>query len=403
MNQNTKLFSDNSKNFNGSIITPVFKTSTFCFESAEEGEQLFKSNDRSKYVYSRFNHPNMEMTEKKISLFDNSDESALFSSGMSAISTTCLTFLKPNDTILYSNPVYGGTNAFFQNILSKFNISSVSFSCGTTDVSEIAELIIQNNIKMIFIETPCNPNMILTSISMFNHIRNELNKDILIVVDNTMAGPIFLKPLNLGADLCLYSATKFLGGHSDIIAGCVSGSNKLIKEIKSYRSIMGPILDPESCWLIQRSLATLELRMNQQYKNTLFILKKLKENKNITNIYYSYDISSKEEEDNVRYSQKYIFNNEYSGGSSIFSLTLNCNKETIFKILNNLKVFKLAVSLGSVESLIQHPSSMTHSSMSLEDKEKYNITDNLIRCSIGLEDPYDISYDLLTSIDKYCT
>ena len=138
------------------------------------------------------------------------------------------------------------------------------------------------------------------------------------------------------------------------------------------------------------------------YENTLFILKKLKENKNIIKIYYSYDISSKEE-DNIRYSQKYIFDNEYTGGSSIFSLTINCDKETIFKILNNLKVFKLAVSLGSVESLIQHPSSMTHSSMSIEDKNKYNITDNLIRCSIGLEDPYDISYDLLTSIDKFCS
>ena len=247
--------------------------------------------------------------------------------------------------------------------------------------------------------------MILTSISMFNHIRNELNKDILIVVDNTMSGPIFLKPLDLGADLCLYSATKFLGGHSDMIAGCVSGSKDLIQKIKSYRSMMGPILDPESCWLIQRSLATLELRMKKQYENTLLILKKCKENKNIIKIYYSYDISydiSSKKKDDIRYSQKYIYDNEYSGGSSIFSLTLNCDKETIFKILNNLKIFKLAVSLGSVESLIQHPSSMTHSSMSIEDKKKYNITDNLIRCSIGLEDPYDISYDLLTSIDKYC-
>ena len=143
MNQNTKLFSDNSKEFNGSIITPIFKTSTFCFESAEEGEKLFQSNDedscdnilKKKYVYSRFNNPNMDITEKKISLFDNSEDSALFSSGMSAISTTCLTFLKPNDVILYSNPVYGGTNSFFNNILSKFNISSLSFSCGTTEGS----------------------------------------------------------------------------------------------------------------------------------------------------------------------------------------------------------------------------------------------------------------------------
>ena len=411
MDKNTKLFSDHSKNFNGSIIIPVFKTSTFCFETAEQGENIFKFlqnkpyenidvNDKYPFIYSRFNHPNMESTEKKISLFDNSDDSALFSSGMSAISTTCLTFLNPNDTILYGSPIYGGTDAFFQKILTKFNIKSLSFPCGMNDITKLAELIIQNNIKMIFIETPCNPNMILTSISMFNHIRNELNKDILIVVDNTMAGPIFLKPLQLGADLALYSATKFLGGHSDIIAGCVSGPNHLIKKIKSFRSTLGPILDPESCWLIQRSLATLELRMKKQYENSLFILEKLKYNKHITKLYYpgynSFD------QNHSMYTQKYIYENEYSGGSSIISFTLNCNKEIIFKILNSLNVFKLAVSLGSVESLIQHPASMTHSCMSDEDKIKYNITDNLIRCSIGLEDPYDLSYDLCSTIDKFC-
>ena len=236
---------------------------------------------------------------------------------------------------------------------------------------------------------------------MFNHIRNELNKNILILVDNTMAGPIFLKPLDLGADICLYSATKFLGGHSDIIAGCVSGSDNLINQIKSYRSMMGPILDPESCWLIQRSLATLELRMKKQNENTLHILNICKNNKFIKKIYYS-GYNSDDFENKSIYSQKYIFETEYTGGSSIFSLIIDCDKNTIFKILDNLKIFKLAVSLGSVESLIQHPSSMTHSSMSIQEKSKYHIFDNLIRCSIGLEDPDDIANDLLNSIDKYC-
>tara|TARA_B100001094_G_C18182156_1_gene801582 strand:- start:1469 stop:2677 length:1209 start_codon:yes stop_codon:yes gene_type:complete len=401
MNKNTQLFSDNSKKYNGSIITPVFKTSTFSFENCEEGEQLFQGKLKDKYVYSRINHPNMIETEKKISLFDNSEQSALFSSGMSAISTSLLTFLKPNDNILYSNPVYGGTNAFIKNVLTKYNINSIPFECGISDLEELATLIMKNDIKIIFIETPCNPNMILTSISMFNHIRNELDRNMLIFVDNTMAGPIFLKPLDHGADICIYSATKFLGGHSDIIAGCVSGSNELIKQIKSYRNMMGPILDPESCWLIQRSLATLELRMMKQYENTLYILDKCKENQYIKKIFYS-GYNSDDFENKSIYSQEYIFENEYTGGSSIFSLLIDCDKEIIFKILNNLKIFKLAVSLGSVESLIQHPSSMTHSSMSKQEKSKYHIYDNLIRCSIGLEDPDDIINDLLTSINKYC-
>lgn len=401
MNSNTKLFINDNKKYNNSIITPVFKTSTFCFENSEQGEKLFQEKINDKYVYSRIDHPNMVETEKKISLFDNSEQCALFSSGMSAISTSLLTFLNPNDKILYSNPVYGGTNNFFQKFLKKFMIQSIPFECGISDIQKMADLIIKNNIKIIFIETPCNPNMILTSISMFNHIRNELNKNILILVDNTMAGPIFLKPLDLGADICLYSATKFLGGHSDIIAGCVSGSDNLINQIKSYRSMMGPILDPESCWLIQRSLATLELRMKKQNENTLHILNICKNNKFIKKIYYS-GYNSDDFENNSIYSQKYIFETEYTGGSSIFSLIIDCDKNTIFKILDNLKIFKLAVSLGSVESLIQHPSSMTHSSMSIQEKSKYHIFDNLIRCSIGLEDPDDIANDLLNSIDKYC-
>ena len=397
MNKNTKLLLANNDS-NKSIITPIYRTSTFIFNSAEDGEKIFKG-ESDNFVYTRINHPNMISTEKKISIFDESEVSLLFSSGMTAISTTLLSLLKPNDNILYTSPVYGGTNAFIENILTKFNIKGFDISCGCNDIGLISELIIKNDIKLIFIETPCNPNMILTSIKMFHLIRLEINKDIIIVVDNTMAGPIFLQPFKHGADICVYSATKFLGGHSDIIAGCVSGNNKYLSTIRSYRNMMGGILDPDSCWLIERSLPTLELRMLKQYENTLYILEKCKKCKYITNIYYS-GYESLEIQNKSRYTQKYIYENEYSGGSSIFSITINCTKEKIFKILNSLKIFKLAVSLGSVESLIQHPSSMTHSSMSENDKIKYNINDNLIRCSIGLEDPDDLANDLIDSISQ---
>ena len=215
-----------------------------------------------------------------------------------------------------------------------------------------------------------------------------------------MAGPIFLKPLQLGADLCLYSVTKFIGGHSDVVAGCVSGSKKLVNKIQGYRSTKGSILDPESCWLIQRSLITLDLRMNKQYENTKIILHSLENNKHITIIYYpGYELNK---ENKSIYTQKYILTNEYSGGSSVFSILINCDKDTIFKILNGIKLFKLAVSLGAVESLIQHPSSMTHSCMSEEDKQSSGIYDNLVRCSVGLENPYDLSEDLISTINKFC-
>ena len=393
----------------GSIITPVFKSSTFCFPTAEDGEKSFKimqgkieSEKDPSLVYSRMNNPNMEITEEKIALFDKAEKSLLFSSGMAAISNSCLTFLEPGDTILYSKPVYGGTDLFFNKVLKKYHINSVSFPCGLNDISTLAELLLKHeNVKIIFIETPCNPHMILTSISMINHLRNGIHKDILIMVDNTMAGPIFLKPMDFGADLCLYSVTKFIGGHSDVIAGCVSGSKKLVSQIQKMRSTMGSILDPESCWLIQRSLVTLDMRMKKQYENSKIVLENLQKNKHVIKIYYpGYEINHKNI--NSMYTQKYIYENEYTGGSSIISFLIDCDKDTIFKILNSMKIFKLAVSLGAVESLIQHPSSMTHSCMSEEDKQKTGISDNLIRCSIGLEDPYDLTNDLNDNIYKYC-
>jgi len=409
MNINTQLLNKGYKPelSEGSVITPVFKSSSFCFPTAEDGEKAFqialnKSKDNNpSLIYSRINNPNMEITEEKLALFDNAEKSLLFSSGMAAITNTCLTFLEPGDTIIYSNPVYGGTSSFFQNILKKFNIKAIPFPSGLNDVLDLSKLILENkNVKIIFIETPCNPHMILTSIKTIHHIRNSINKDILIAVDNTMAGPIFLKPLQLGADLCLYSVTKFIGGHSDIIAGCVSGRKELINKIQGYRSIMGSILDPETCWLIQRSLITLDLRMNKQHENTQIILQSLQKNKHITKIYYpGYEFENNEK---LIHSQKYIFESEYIGGSSIISFIINCDKELIFKILNGVKLFKLAVSLGAVESLIQHPASMTHSCMSDEDKQLSGIYDNLIRCSIGLEDPFDLTEDLIETINLHC-
>ena len=409
MNTNTQLLNKGYKPelSEGSVITPVFKSSTFCFPTAEDGEKAFqvalnKSNDNNpSLIYSRINNPNMEITEEKLALFDNAEKSLLFSSGMAAITNTCLTFLDPGDTIIYSNPVYGGTSSFFQNILKKFNINAVPFPCGLNDVLDLSKLILEHkNVKLIFIETPCNPHMILTSIKTIHHIRNSINKNILIAVDNTMAGPIFLKPLQQGADLCLYSVTKFIGGHSDIIAGCVSGRKDLLTQIQGYRSIMGSVLDPETCWLIQRSLITLDLRMNKQHENAQIILQSLQKNKYITKIYYpGFEI---EDNETLIRSQKYIFETEYTGGSSIISFLVNCDKETIFKILNGVKLFKLAVSLGAVESLIQHPASMTHSCMSDEDKQSSGIYDNLIRCSIGLEDPLDLTEDLISTINFHC-
>lgn len=378
----------------GSLVTPVFRTSTFCFPTPELGKRSFeiayhldeaKENETPPLIYSRVNNPNMEILEGRLSVLNESQKSLVFSSGMGAISNTCLTFLKPGDTLMYSEPVYGGTDFLFNHTLPNFGIKCLPFDSLSSPDNLRDQVSETPNLKVIFIETPCNPLLKLTSIALMRDIIKDINSDILLIVDNTMIGPLYLKSLKLGADLVVYSITKFLGGHSDLVAGGVSGSQKLITQIGVSRTIFGTILDPDTCWLIKRSLATLKLRMEQQTKNAKEIVLFLKEHPKISKIYYPGFGDAQELS---------IFKREYSDSGSIISFEINGGEKKCFEVLNKFKIFKLAVSLGSIESLIQHPSSMTHSDMTPEQKERAGISDSLIRMSIGLEDSDDLINDL---------
>ena len=388
----------NHKLSEGSIVTPVFRSSTFCFNTAEEGERSFQLaykldnpniGEIPVLIYSRVNNPNMEIVEDRLSVFDNSEKSLLFSSGMGAISNTCLSFLKPNDTVLYSNPVYGGSEFLFKVLLPQYKIKCVPFDSGTSKEELIKISENYNNIKMVFVETPCNPLVTLTSIKEMAEVKNIINQksdnDAVLLVDNTFCGPVYLKPLELGADLVVYSITKFIGGHSDLIAGSVSGSEKLIDQVRVTRTIFGTIPDPDTCWLIQRSLVTLKLRMEKQCSNAKRVVDFLLNNKKVAKVFYPGLGDEK---------QNRIFYEEYKDSGSIISFEINGTKEEVFSILNKFKVFKLAVGLGSIESLIQHPSSMTHSDIPKDEQLKMGITENLLRCSIGLEDVDDLIEDL---------
>ncbi len=387
----------------GSVVTPIFRSSTFCFNTAEEGERSFqlaykldkpKEGEVPVLIYSRVNNPNMEIVEDRLAVLDKAEKSALFSSGMGAISNTCLSFLKPGDTILYSYPVYGGSDFLFHVLLPQYNINTVSFDSNDSIENILNKTNKLKNIKMIFVETPCNPLIKLTSIKEMVKLKNKIIKsghsDILLAVDNTLCGPLFLKPLELGADLVLYSITKFIGGHSDLIAGSVSGSSKLVDNIKVIRTIFGTIPDPDTCWLIQRSLPTLKLRMEKQSSNAKKVVEFLKSCRKVKKIYYP----GLGEEKNIK-----IFKDEYSGSGSMISFEIDGSKEDAFKFLNNVKVFKLAVSLGAIESLIQHPASMTHSDISREEQLRMGISESLLRCSVGLEDSNDLIEDLKNSFD----
>lgn len=383
----------------GAAIPPVFRTSTFIFKSAEEGKRAFEvafglkpllEGESHALIYTRVNNPNCEMVEDKVVVWDGTEAAALFSSGMGAISSTCLTFLRPGDTLVFSDPVYGGTEFFFRNILPNFNIRTIPFPAGSP--AGVLEAIVKNEprLRMIYLESPANPTMLITDVGAARRLADTYSVDgrrILLLVDNTFMGPIFHNPYRFGADLILYSATKFIGGHSDLVAGLTLGSKELIGQVKVTRTIFGSNSDPDTAWLILRSLGTLQIRMEKQQENTRKIAEFLRLHPKVERVAYpGYDEMGPD--------QVELHHRTCSGSGSILSFWIHGGEAEAFKLLNNLSEFKLAVSLGGIETLIEHPASMTHAEMTPEQKQHAGITDNMIRLSVGLEDPWDMISDL---------
>lgn len=383
----------------GAVKPPIFQTSTFVFNTAEEGKAFFEvayglrqknKYDKDGLIYSRLNNPNFEILEERLKLWESADDAAAFSSGMAAISTVLLTFLKPGDTILYSTPIYGGTYYFITNILTAQGINIIPF-LHTDTKSDIAKKIIDNkaekSLKMVYVETPANPNNALFDLEMCREIATDFNDETLFVVDNTFMGPIWQKPLDFGADLVVYSATKYLGGHSDLIAGVCLGNAEPMKAIKGMRTFLGNMPTPFTAWLLTRSMETLQIRMEKQAANTEKIAHYLNQHPLVEKVYYLGLLT----EDDAEY---VIYKKQFSGAGAVFSFDIVGGEKEAFTFLNHLKLFKLAVSLGSTESLVQHPSSMTHSDVLPEDKIIMNISDKMIRVSIGIENHEDLIQDL---------
>ncbi|MFN4150316.1 MAG: cystathionine gamma-synthase family protein [Candidatus Sericytochromatia bacterium] len=391
----------------GAIKCPIFQTSTFVFKTAEEGKHFFEiayglkekeEGEEVGLIYSRLNNPDLEILEDRLTLWDGAEDCAVFESGMSAISTVLLEFLKPGDLLVYSNPLYGGTDHFIKHILNKFGIHTLGFKAGLNK-DEIINLVEKSGLKdklaMIYIETPANPTNDLISISCCKNVAKNYSseeREVLVAVDNTYMGPLWQHPLKLGADLVIYSATKYIGGHSDVIAGAVLGSNALIKRIKTLRSFLGNMAGPWTGWLLMRSLETLKVRMEMQAKNAKHIAEFLVNHPKIEKLYYLGFIDDEE--------QKKIFDKQFLSAGAMLSFDVKGGEKEAFKFLNSLKLIKLAVSLGSTESLVQHPATMTHAGVSPEDKIEFGITDKLIRLSVGVENYEDLIWDINQALDQ---
>jgi methionine-gamma-lyase len=396
----------------GAIKCPIFQTSTFVFKSAEEGKAFFEvayghreknEGEELGLIYSRINNPDLEILENRLTLWDEAEECAVFESGMAAITTVFLEFLKPGDLLLISNPVYGGTDHFTKKILPKFGIHVVEFFADNTK-EEIIELIkktgIADKLALIYIETPANPTNDLIDIEVSKEIAKYFStdeKEIYLAVDNTYMGPIWQHPLKHGADLVLYSATKYIGGHSDVIAGACLGSKELMQRVKGLRTFLGNMASPNSGWLLLRSLETLKVRMDTQAINAEKVADYLNKHPLVEKVYYLGNLSPK---DGAQFNVK---NKQCLSNGGMISFDVKGAEKDAFRFLNSLKLIKLAVSLGGTESLAEHPATMTHVDLDPALKTKLSISEKMVRLSIGVEFYEDIIYDIeqaLSKIDK---
>ena len=390
----------------GAVKCPIFQTSTFVFKTAEEGKAYFEiayglreqaKDENLGLIYSRINNPNLEILENRLCLWDEADDCAVFESGMSAISTVLLEFLNRGDLLLYSSPTYGGTDHFIQHFLYKMGVHTIGF---TPDQSkdELIDLISKSGyadrLALIYIETPANPTNAIIDMQMCRKIADYFkgeNKETYVAVDNTYMGPLWSHPLQHGADIVMYSATKYIGGHSDLIAGAVLGNTEIMNRVKVLRTFLGNMISPHTAWLLLRSLETLKVRMEQQAANAQKIASFLANHPKIQKVHYLGNL----EENSHQYK---LYKKQYSSPGAMVSFDIVGGEKEAFQFLNNLNLIKLAVSLGSTESLAQHPASMTHIGVDSEVKEKLGITEKLVRLSIGVEFADDLIWDIKNAL-----
>jgi methionine-gamma-lyase len=390
----------------GALKCPIFQTSTFVFKNAKAGKDFFqvaygfrekRQTEEIGLIYSRLNNPDLEILENRLTLWDEAEDAAVFESGMSAISTSLLEFLQPGDLLLHSSPLYGGTDHFINHVLPKFNINVIGFKAGQQK-KEILKILKEtgkaDKLAFIIIETPANPTNALIDIIMCREIADMFStnaKKVYVAVDNTYLGPLFQHPLKLGADIVLYSATKFIGGHSDVIAGAVLGSKEVMARVKTLRTFLGSMAGPWTGWLLMRSLETLKPRMELQANNAVKVAAFLEKHSKVEKVYFLGNIKEK--------NQKAIYKKQCLSAGAMLSFDIKGGEKEAFKFLDNLKMIKLAVSLGGTESLAEHPATMTHCDVDPEEKIKIGISEQLVRLSIGVENVEDIIWDISQSLD----
>jgi len=389
----------------GSLKAPIFLTSTFAFESAAAGKRHFegitglREGGAEGLVYSRFNGPNQEILEDRLAVWDGAEDALTFSSGMTAICILMMAYANARDVIVHSGPLYAASEGFVAKVLSRFGVGYVDFPAGATR-EELDAVLARakaqaaehgGKVAMIYLESPANPTNALVDVEAVRDARDATLAGTPIAIDNTFLGPLWQRPLEHGADIVAYSLTKYVGGHSDLVAGSIAGAKRWMDPVRALRNTMGGIVDPNTAWMLLRSLETVELRMQRAGENAAKVCEFLRSHPKVEGLGYLGFIADARQQD--------IYDRHCLGAGSTFSLFIKGGEAECFRFLDNLTIAKLAVSLGGTETLASHPASMTHLSVPQARKDQLGITDNLVRISVGIEDADDLIADFAQALE----
>lgn len=392
----------------GALKPPIFLTSTFVFPNAQAGKDFFDytsgrreplPGQASGLVYSRFNNPNLEVLEDRLALWEGAETAGVFASGMAAISTSLLAFLNPGDVILFSRPLYGGSETLVEKQMPRFGVRSVGFEDGLDEASMAAaadSAMALGRVGVVLVETPANPTNSLVDLRLAAMQRDRIaaaqGHRPVLMCDNTFLGPVFQKPLAAGVDVSLYSLTKYAGGHSDLVAGGAAGPKSILQPIKQLRSALGTQLDPNTAWMLLRSMETLGVRMARAAENAAVIAAWLARHPKIASVNYLGGLPA----DDAR---RAVTERQSSGAGSTFSFYVKGGEAQAFGVLDRLLIMKLAVSLGGTETLVSHPASTTHSGVPKATRDRMGVTDAMIRISVGIEHVDDLIADLEQALE----
>ncbi|WP_395635679.1 cystathionine gamma-synthase family protein [Sphingorhabdus sp.] len=391
----------------GSVKPPIFMTSTFVYPSAQHAKNVHEAYfdgsgplvGETNHIYSRLGHPGLDFLEKRLAAIDGAEEAVAYSSGMAAHSSIALAYVRPGDSVLHGRPIYGGVDMLYNSIMPQFGSHVAAYTDGTdeNDVRKAADEAMANGpLKLIIAETPANPTAAVVDLDLMVRIADEVGAKQghrpLVVVDNTLLGPFAQRPIEHGVDLCMTSLTKYCGGHSDLLAGGISGRKELIDYLRMQRTTWGNHLDPYTSWLVLRSLESVAVRTERAMENARGVAEFLRDHPKVAGVTYLGFL----EPGTVR---RAVYDRQCKAAGSTFSFHLHGGEAEAFRMLDQLKLLKLAVSLGGSETLICHSASTTHYAVPPAQRLAGGITDGTIRLSVGLEHVDDLIGDLRQALE----